>query len=169
MLALTYQGSKNVRVENVPDPVLKNPTDAIVRVTSACICGSDLSTIDGASSRYFEPIVSFPFTPGHEVVGDVVGGVGMRALLARLPIRGVGTPLIDGADVAVADPDGGLAVYDLAYGQRRWRSDAVPEQGVCERERSRRYWRDEPKPPHDLAGPPESVDNSPADEGLPAY
>jgi threonine dehydrogenase-like Zn-dependent dehydrogenase len=32
----------DVRVENVPDPVLKNPTDAIVRVTSACICGSDL-------------------------------------------------------------------------------------------------------------------------------
>lgn len=33
------------------------------------ICGSDLATIDGRSSRYFEPIVSFPFTPGHEVVG----------------------------------------------------------------------------------------------------
>jgi threonine dehydrogenase-like Zn-dependent dehydrogenase len=37
------------------------------------ICGSDLSTIDGRASRYFEPIVSFPFTPGHEVVADVVG------------------------------------------------------------------------------------------------
>ncbi len=33
------------------------------------ICGSDLATIDGRSSRYFEPIVSFPFVPGHEVVG----------------------------------------------------------------------------------------------------
>jgi threonine dehydrogenase-like Zn-dependent dehydrogenase len=33
------------------------------------ICGSDLATIDGRSSRYFEPLVSFPFTPGHEVVG----------------------------------------------------------------------------------------------------
>jgi threonine dehydrogenase-like Zn-dependent dehydrogenase len=32
----------DVRVENVPDPVLREPTDAIVRVTSACICGSDL-------------------------------------------------------------------------------------------------------------------------------
>jgi len=32
----------DVRVENVPDPVLKDPTDAVVRVTSACICGSDL-------------------------------------------------------------------------------------------------------------------------------
>ncbi|HZM43050.1 MAG TPA: zinc-binding dehydrogenase [Acidimicrobiales bacterium] len=38
------------------------------------ICGSDLATIDGRSSRYFEPIVSFPFTPGHEVVGDLEDG-----------------------------------------------------------------------------------------------
>ena len=38
------------------------------------ICGSDLSTIDGRSSRYFEPIVSFPFVPGHEVVGELTGG-----------------------------------------------------------------------------------------------
>jgi threonine dehydrogenase-like Zn-dependent dehydrogenase len=35
------------------------------------ICGSDLSTLDGRSSRYFEDIVSFPFVPGHEVVGVV--------------------------------------------------------------------------------------------------
>ncbi|MGH9045514.1 MAG: zinc-dependent alcohol dehydrogenase [Acidimicrobiales bacterium] len=35
------------------------------------ICGSDLATIDGRSSRYFEPLVSFPFVPGHEVVGKL--------------------------------------------------------------------------------------------------
>ena len=35
------------------------------------ICGSDLATLDGRSSRYFEDIVSFPFVPGHEVVGTV--------------------------------------------------------------------------------------------------
>ena len=35
------------------------------------ICGSDLATLDGRSSRYFEDIVSFPFVPGHEVVGRV--------------------------------------------------------------------------------------------------
>lgn len=39
------------------------------------ICGSDLSTLDGRSSRYFEDIVSFPFVPGHEVVGVVAGDV----------------------------------------------------------------------------------------------
>jgi threonine dehydrogenase-like Zn-dependent dehydrogenase len=40
------------------------------------ICGSDLATIDGRSSRYFEDIVSFPFVPGHEVVGVLpTGGI----------------------------------------------------------------------------------------------
>jgi threonine dehydrogenase-like Zn-dependent dehydrogenase len=46
------------------------------------ICGSDLATLDGRSSRYFEDIVSFPFVPGHEVVGtlaqeatDAAGGL----------------------------------------------------------------------------------------------
>ncbi len=45
------------------------------------ICGSDLATLDGRSSRYFEDIVSFPFVPGHEVVGkvsqDAVGADGV--------------------------------------------------------------------------------------------
>jgi threonine dehydrogenase-like Zn-dependent dehydrogenase len=45
-----------------------------VRPRLSGICGSDLATIDGASSRYFEPIVSFPFVPGHEVVGDLDDG-----------------------------------------------------------------------------------------------
>lgn len=45
-----------------------------VRPRLAGICGSDLSTIDGASSRYFEPLVSFPFVPGHEVVGELDDG-----------------------------------------------------------------------------------------------
>jgi threonine dehydrogenase-like Zn-dependent dehydrogenase len=46
----------------------------VVRPRLAGICGSDLATIDGRSSRWFEPIVSFPFVPGHEVVGDTDDG-----------------------------------------------------------------------------------------------
>ena len=38
------------------------------------ICGSDLATLDGRSSRYFEDLVSFPFVPGHEVVGVLETG-----------------------------------------------------------------------------------------------
>lgn len=40
----------------------------------AGICGSDLATLDGRSSRYFEHLVSFPFVPGHEIVGNIRGG-----------------------------------------------------------------------------------------------
>lgn len=39
----------------------------------AGICGSDLATLDGRSSRYFEHLVSFPFVPGHEIVADATG------------------------------------------------------------------------------------------------
>ncbi|MGH9114456.1 MAG: zinc-dependent alcohol dehydrogenase [Acidimicrobiales bacterium] len=46
----------------------------VVRPRLAGICGSDLATVDGRSSRWFEPIVSFPFVPGHEVVGDAEDG-----------------------------------------------------------------------------------------------
>jgi threonine dehydrogenase-like Zn-dependent dehydrogenase len=55
-----------------PEP----PADGWVRVRPRLsgICGSDLATIDGHSSRYFEPIVSFPFVPGHEVVGELDDG-----------------------------------------------------------------------------------------------
>ncbi len=42
MKAVTWQGKRDVRVENVPDPTIEQPTDAIVRVTSSGICGSDL-------------------------------------------------------------------------------------------------------------------------------
>jgi threonine dehydrogenase-like Zn-dependent dehydrogenase len=42
MKAVTWQGKRDVRVETVPDPTIEQPTDAIVRVTSTGICGSDL-------------------------------------------------------------------------------------------------------------------------------
>ncbi|GLY05295.1 zinc-dependent alcohol dehydrogenase [Actinoplanes sp. NBRC 101535] len=46
MRALTWQGTGKVSVETVPDPVLRDPTDAIVRMTSTAICGSDLHLYD---------------------------------------------------------------------------------------------------------------------------
>ncbi|WP_327672724.1 MULTISPECIES: zinc-dependent alcohol dehydrogenase family protein [unclassified Streptomyces] len=42
MRATLIYGAGDVRVENVPDPVIKNPTDALVRVVRSCVCGSDL-------------------------------------------------------------------------------------------------------------------------------
>jgi threonine dehydrogenase-like Zn-dependent dehydrogenase len=46
MKALTFQGTNKVSVENVPDPTIQEPTDAIVRMTSTAICGSDLHLLD---------------------------------------------------------------------------------------------------------------------------
>jgi threonine dehydrogenase-like Zn-dependent dehydrogenase len=42
MKATVYHASGDVRVEQVPGPKIQQPTDAIVRITHACICGSDL-------------------------------------------------------------------------------------------------------------------------------
>ena len=61
-------------LEEVDEPSLPGPGWQRVRPRLSGICGSDLATIDGKSSRYFEPIVSFPFVPGHEVVGELDDG-----------------------------------------------------------------------------------------------
>jgi threonine dehydrogenase-like Zn-dependent dehydrogenase len=61
-------------LRDVDPPELPGPDWKRVRPRLSGICGSDLATIDGTSSRWFEPIVSFPFTPGHEVVGDLDDG-----------------------------------------------------------------------------------------------
>jgi threonine dehydrogenase-like Zn-dependent dehydrogenase len=42
MKALTWHGKRDVRVDTVPDPSIDEPTDAIIRVTSTGLCGSDL-------------------------------------------------------------------------------------------------------------------------------
>jgi threonine dehydrogenase-like Zn-dependent dehydrogenase len=47
MRALPWQGKKDVRVATVPDPEIVNPRDAIIKVTSTSICGSDLHLYDG--------------------------------------------------------------------------------------------------------------------------
>lgn len=60
-----------LRLVEVEPPALPGPSWARIRPHLAGICGSDLATIDSNSSRYFEDLVSFPFVPGHEVVGTI--------------------------------------------------------------------------------------------------
>ncbi len=66
MRALVYHGPRNVRVDNVPDPRIVDPTDAIVRVTRAAICGSDLHLYHG-----YVPELHDGDILGHEFVGVV--------------------------------------------------------------------------------------------------
>jgi len=67
MRALCWYGKNDVRVENVPDPKILNPHDAIVRVSSTAICGSDLHLYDG-----FIPTMQSGDILGHEFMGEVM-------------------------------------------------------------------------------------------------
>ncbi len=67
MRAVVYRGEHDVRVEDVAEPELVAPTDAIVRVRKAAICGSDLHFYNGRVPGVFEGTVV-----GHEYVGTVV-------------------------------------------------------------------------------------------------
>ena len=63
-----------LHLADVEEPALPGPGWHRVRPRLAGICGSDLATVDATSSRWFEAVVSFPFVPGHEVVGDLDDG-----------------------------------------------------------------------------------------------
>src|SRR5512133_1572677 len=67
MKAVCWQGITDVRVEEVPDPKIINPHDAIVKVTSTAICGSDLHLYDG-----YIPTMEPGDIVGHEFMGEVV-------------------------------------------------------------------------------------------------
>lgn len=65
MKALVFHGSKDVRIDNVDDPIIKQPEDIILKVTSTAICGSDLHIYNG---MFPQPR---PMTLGHEFMGIV--------------------------------------------------------------------------------------------------
>lgn len=71
---------------DIDEPTLPGPDWVRLEPVLSGICGSDLSTIDGHTSRYFEDLVSFPFVPGHEVVARTSDG--RRVLLE--PVLGPG-------------------------------------------------------------------------------
>ena len=67
MRALTFRGLRTIRHESVPDPVLEDDGDVIVRVERAGLCGSDLHVYHGR-----EPGLDDGTVMGHELVGRVV-------------------------------------------------------------------------------------------------
>ena len=70
MKAVTWHGKRDVRVDEVPDPTIQEPTDAIVRITSSGICGSDLHLYE-----VLAPFLDEGDILGHEPMG-VVEAVG---------------------------------------------------------------------------------------------
>ena len=78
MKANCWMGTRRVEVREVPDPKILNPHDAIVRVTSTAICGSDVHLYDG-----FIPTMQRGDVLGHEFMGEVVEvGSGVKNLRA---------------------------------------------------------------------------------------
>jgi len=67
MKAVVWHGTNDIRVERVPDPHVLNPRDAVVRITSSAICGSDLHLLNG-----FIPTMERGDILGHEFMGEVV-------------------------------------------------------------------------------------------------
>jgi threonine dehydrogenase-like Zn-dependent dehydrogenase len=67
MKALVWHGKSDVRCDNVPDPKIEEPTDVIIKVTSTCICGSDLHLYD-----MYLPAMKPGDILGHEPMGEVV-------------------------------------------------------------------------------------------------
>jgi threonine dehydrogenase-like Zn-dependent dehydrogenase len=67
MKATCWHGKNDVRVDNVPDPKILNPRDAIVKITSTAICGSDLHLYNG-----FVPTMEQGDILGHEFMGEIV-------------------------------------------------------------------------------------------------
>jgi threonine dehydrogenase-like Zn-dependent dehydrogenase len=117
MRAAVFRGAGDVRIEDVPDPRIERPTDAIVRVSLACICGSDLWFYRGVSEW------SPGWRTGHEWLGVVEAvGADVRTLRAGDTVvapfaysdgtcefcqKGLQTSCLDGGYWGGEDADGG--------------------------------------------------------------
>jgi glutathione-independent formaldehyde dehydrogenase len=66
MKAVVYEGPKTVSVKEVPDARIERPTDALVRITTTNICGSDLHMYDGRTDMEPGRVL------GHENMGEVI-------------------------------------------------------------------------------------------------
>ncbi len=100
-----------LRLAEIDPPSLPGPGWQRVRPRLAGICGSDLATVDGHASPWFEPLVSFPFVPGHEVVGDLDDG--HRVVVE--PVLGCAVRAIDPPCPACAEGDLGRC-RNVAFG-----------------------------------------------------
>ena len=76
MRAVVWHGVGDIRIDDVPDPKLQEPTDAVVRLTASAICGTDLHFVRGTMAGMREGTIL-----GHEGVGVVTeAGPGVRNL-----------------------------------------------------------------------------------------
>ena len=119
MKALTWQGRRELSVDEVPDPRIEAPTDAIVQITSTAICGSDLHLYE-----LLGPFIDRGDILGHEPMGVVVAvgdevtqlAVGDRVLMRHAKAGEMCERL---AEVARVDADGTARVVPTYRGEGR--------------------------------------------------
>ncbi len=119
MRALTWHGRRDVRVDEVPDPTIQESTDAIVRITSTAICGSDLHLYE-----LFGPFIDPGDILGHEPMGIV------EAVGADVEHIAPGDRVVDPVQHLVwpllhVQPEALLAVRDDAGARARHRRRAL--------------------------------------------
>ena len=116
MKAVTWQGVEDVRVEEVPDPGIEQPTDAVIRVTSTGLCGSDLHLYKVLGHVHRSGRRARPRADGDRRGGRGRGRPHLQGRPGRDPLQHLLRPLLDVRAPAVR------AVRDHAeprYGDRR--------------------------------------------------
>ncbi|MGX5697345.1 zinc-dependent alcohol dehydrogenase family protein [Agromyces soli] len=126
MRATVIHAARDIRVENVPDPVLSTGRDAIVKVVAACVCGSDLWPYRGITPTHEPHRIGHEFVGVVEAVGDEVVGVRVGDfVIAPFYVcddtcancrNGVSTSCLHGGWWGSADREGGFA--DGGQGER---------------------------------------------------
>jgi threonine dehydrogenase-like Zn-dependent dehydrogenase len=130
MRAVTWHGQREVRVEDAPDPVIEEPTDAIIKITSSGLCGSDLHLYE-VLGPYLRPGV-VPFQIACGSCFTCSEGLHTQCETTQVTEQGMGAALI-GVYGGSADPLPLLNIFDkqiqLRTGQanvRRWVDDIMP-------------------------------------------
>jgi hypothetical protein len=116
MRATVINGPGDIRVENVPDPAVRNPTDAVVRTLMACICGSDLWPYRGENKVEPGDRIGHEFLGVVEAVGAEVRGFAVGDLVVAPFVWSDGTCEFCAEGLQTSCPNGGFWGDDGADG-----------------------------------------------------
>ncbi|CAM5581548.1 Glutathione-independent formaldehyde dehydrogenase OS=Streptomyces glaucescens OX=1907 GN=SGLAU_14670 PE=3 SV=1 [Streptomyces glaucescens] len=108
MRATVIHAPHDIRVEEVPDPAIRQPTDAVVRVLRACICGSDLWAYRGESARQPGQRIGHEFLGVVEETGAGVGGFAVGDLVVAPFVSSNGTCAYCADGLTTSCPEGGF-------------------------------------------------------------